>query len=170
MGIRYVRLPGSVNQASDIMPSGPPRISTSILADCQRLAGRSTRRGPGAMAHVAFAPLHRLRLQRASTTARAAKLARSLKVPPAHPLRVKPFPRTKTPMERLGAGLSPTWPGTSWEGDDVRLAHGIHFNDRDVAHLGAHPTPGIAHCPCSNMRLGSGRAAGERSPPRPAAR
>jgi len=40
-------------------------------------------------------------------------------------------------------------------GSDVFYAHGIHFNDNElqrIAHAGAH----IAHCPSSNMRLGSG--------------
>lgn len=40
-------------------------------------------------------------------------------------------------------------------GDDVFYAHGIHFNDDELKILseaGAH----IAHCPSSNMRLGSG--------------
>ena len=40
-------------------------------------------------------------------------------------------------------------------GDDVFYAHGIHFNDEELkilAKTGSH----IAHCPSSNMRLGSG--------------
>ncbi|WP_020611669.1 8-oxoguanine deaminase [Sediminispirochaeta bajacaliforniensis] len=40
-------------------------------------------------------------------------------------------------------------------GDDVFFAHGIHFNDEELdilAQTGSH----IAHCPASNMRLGSG--------------
>jgi cytosine/adenosine deaminase-related metal-dependent hydrolase len=40
-------------------------------------------------------------------------------------------------------------------GPDVSFAHGIHFNDEELkllAYTGTH----IAHCPTSNMRLGSG--------------
>ena len=37
------------------------------------------------------------------------------------------------------------------------IAHGIHFNDAEVARLGETST-GIAHCPSSNSRLGSGIA------------
>ncbi|MDC7233954.1 MAG: 8-oxoguanine deaminase [Spirochaetales bacterium] len=40
-------------------------------------------------------------------------------------------------------------------GEDVFFAHGIHFNDEELeilAETGSH----IAHCPTSNMRLGSG--------------
>ncbi|TDQ01057.1 8-oxoguanine deaminase [Labedaea rhizosphaerae] len=44
-----------------------------------------------------------------------------------------------------------------WLGDDVWLAHGIHFTDDAVRRLGATRT-GIAHCPSSNARLGAGIA------------
>lgn len=44
---------------------------------------------------------------------------------------------------------------TGFIGEDVFYAHGIHFNDEELdvlAETGTH----IAHCPSSNMRLGSG--------------
>ncbi len=40
-------------------------------------------------------------------------------------------------------------------GEDVFFAHGIHFNDEELDQLAATGTH-IAHCPTSNMRLGSG--------------
>jgi 8-oxoguanine deaminase len=49
-------------------------------------------------------------------------------------------------MERLG-----------WIGDDVWYAHGIHFDDAELRLL-ARTGTGVAHCPSSNMRLGSGIA------------
>ncbi|HEX9974648.1 MAG TPA: 8-oxoguanine deaminase, partial [bacterium] len=44
-----------------------------------------------------------------------------------------------------------------WLGQDVWYAHGIHFNDDELKLLAATGT-GVAHCPASNMRLGSGIA------------
>jgi cytosine/adenosine deaminase-related metal-dependent hydrolase len=44
-----------------------------------------------------------------------------------------------------------------WIGSDVWIAHGIHFDDSEVRRLGRAGT-GIAHCPSSNCRLGSGIA------------
>jgi len=44
-----------------------------------------------------------------------------------------------------------------WIAPDVWIAHGIYFNDAEVARLGETST-GIAHCPSSNSRLGSGIA------------
>ena len=42
-----------------------------------------------------------------------------------------------------------------WLGDDVWLAHGIHFDDAAIARL-AETGTGVAHCPSSNARLGAG--------------
>lgn len=45
----------------------------------------------------------------------------------------------------------------AWLGEDVWYAHGVHFNDAELKLL-AETKTGIAHCPASNMRLGSGIA------------
>ena len=42
-------------------------------------------------------------------------------------------------------------------GNDVFYAHGIHFNDAELRLL-ADTQTGVAHCPCSNMKLSSGVA------------
>ncbi len=44
-----------------------------------------------------------------------------------------------------------------WLGDDVWLAHGIHFDDPAIKKLAVAGT-GVAHCPSSNARLGAGIA------------
>jgi 8-oxoguanine deaminase len=44
-----------------------------------------------------------------------------------------------------------------WLGDDVWFAHGVHVSPEEIARLAASHT-GVAHCPSSNMRLGSGIA------------
>jgi 8-oxoguanine deaminase len=44
-----------------------------------------------------------------------------------------------------------------WLGEDVSYAHGVHLNE-DELQLLADTGTGIAHCPTSNMRLGSGIA------------
>ena len=44
-----------------------------------------------------------------------------------------------------------------WLGDDVWHAHCVKLSDRSIAKFGETGT-GVAHCPCSNMRLASGIA------------
>jgi cytosine/adenosine deaminase-related metal-dependent hydrolase len=44
-----------------------------------------------------------------------------------------------------------------WLGSDVWFAHAIHVNEEEIRQLAASGT-GVAHCPCSNMRLASGIA------------
>jgi cytosine/adenosine deaminase-related metal-dependent hydrolase len=44
-----------------------------------------------------------------------------------------------------------------WLGDDVWWAHAVHVGDDGVRRMAATGT-GVAHCPTSNMRLGSGIA------------
>jgi 8-oxoguanine deaminase len=44
-----------------------------------------------------------------------------------------------------------------WLGDDVSYAHGVHLTEQEMQ-LFAETGTGIAHCPTSNMRLGSGIA------------
>ncbi|MFQ5968324.1 MAG: 8-oxoguanine deaminase [Acidimicrobiia bacterium] len=44
-----------------------------------------------------------------------------------------------------------------WLGKDVWFAHAVHVSDQDVGKMAATGT-GVAHCPTSNMRLGSGIA------------
>ncbi|MGI9052322.1 MAG: 8-oxoguanine deaminase [Ilumatobacteraceae bacterium] len=44
-----------------------------------------------------------------------------------------------------------------WLGDDVWFAHAIHVDDDEIGEF-AGTGSGVAHCPCSNMRLASGIA------------
>jgi cytosine/adenosine deaminase-related metal-dependent hydrolase len=44
-----------------------------------------------------------------------------------------------------------------WLGHDVYLAHCVHLSEQEIADIVSTRT-GVAHCPCSNMRLGSGTA------------
>ena len=60
-------------------------------------------------------------------------------------------------LERFGKRPLELLDDLGWIASDEWIAHGIHFNDQEVARLGETGT-GIAHCPSSNSRLGSGIA------------
>ena len=58
-------------------------------------------------------------------------------------------------LEKFGKRPVELMQDLGWTGDDVWFAHGVHFNDADVAAVAASGT-GVAHCPSSNLRLGAG--------------
>ena len=58
-------------------------------------------------------------------------------------------------LERFGRRPVDLLDDLGWIDGDVWVAHGIHFDDAEVARLGAAGT-GVAHCPSSNARLGAG--------------
>jgi cytosine/adenosine deaminase-related metal-dependent hydrolase len=60
-------------------------------------------------------------------------------------------------MSRFGKRPLALLDDMGWIAPDVWVAHGIHFDDGEVQRLGVTRT-GIAHCPSSNCRLGSGIA------------
>lgn len=58
-------------------------------------------------------------------------------------------------LERFGCRPVELMEELGWIADDVWVAHAVHLDDREVALLGAAGT-GVAHCPSSNGRLGTG--------------
>ena len=64
-------------------------------------------------------------------------------------------------LERFGKRPLAVLDELGWIAPDVWVAHGIHFDDAEVARLGETRT-GIAHCPSSNCRLGLGHRPGGR--------
>lgn len=153
LGIRYVGCRGSVNQPSDIMPEWSTQDLDVILADCDRLHGRFHDKRPGSMAQVAFAPCTVFGCS-GEHYRESARLARQLGAR-LHTHCGETIPENHDAVERLGSRPLAYMARHGWEGDDVWLAHGIHFTDAEVRRLGR-ARMGVAHCPVSNMRLGSG--------------
>jgi len=60
-------------------------------------------------------------------------------------------------LEKVGMRPYAYMQSLGWTGSDVFYAHGIHFNDEELQDL-ARTQTGVAHCPCSNMKLSSGVA------------
>ncbi len=58
-------------------------------------------------------------------------------------------------LERFGRRPVEMLDEWGWIAPDVWVAHGIHFDDSEVARMGAQRC-GVAHCPSSNARLGAG--------------
>ncbi len=60
-------------------------------------------------------------------------------------------------VERFGHRPGAYAEALGWTGDDVWHAHCVHLNAGEID-LFARTHTGVAHCPCSNMRLASGIA------------
>jgi cytosine/adenosine deaminase-related metal-dependent hydrolase len=58
-------------------------------------------------------------------------------------------------VERFGCRPVELMEDLGWIADDVWVAHAVHLDDTEVARLGAAGV-GVAHCPSSNGRLGTG--------------
>ncbi|MFV1989165.1 MAG: amidohydrolase family protein [Acidimicrobiales bacterium] len=84
----------------------------------------------------------------------SAALARSLGIR-LHTHLAETTEETEDCLERFGARPVQLLDEWGWVADDVWVAHGIHFNDREVKLLGERGM-GVAHCPSSNARLAAG--------------
>jgi 8-oxoguanine deaminase len=126
-----------------------------ILRDCERLIGKFHDAAPGSMLRVALAPCSPFsvspELMRAS-----ADMARRHGVR-LHTHLAETRDEDAYCLSRFGMRPLDLLEEVGWLGGDTWLAHGIHFNRGEVKRLGRAGV-GIAHCPSSNMRLGSGIA------------
>jgi cytosine/adenosine deaminase-related metal-dependent hydrolase len=92
----------------------------------------------------------------ACTAERYGSVSARLQGPPAYSS-VRNLGRREFHAESLSATTSGLDGGVGWLGDDVWLAHAVHVDDEEVVKF-AKAGVGVAHCPCSNMRLASGIA------------
>lgn len=158
IGIRFHATRGSMSvseKQGGLPPDDVVEEEDEILADSARLIQTYHDPGPGSMLRVALAPCspfsvsERLLRETAELATRhAVRLHTHLaetRDEEAHCLRQ--FGRR--PVEFLA--------DAGWMGDGVWVAHGVHLNLSEIRTLG-HARVGIAHCPTSNMRLGSGIA------------
>ncbi|MBZ9935716.1 8-oxoguanine deaminase [Mesorhizobium sp. BR1-1-16] len=124
-----------------------------VLADCERVIGRYHDRRPGAYSTVALAPCAPFNVTREMMCA-AAELAEK------HDCRLHTHlgeteDENDFCLSRFGMRPLDYLEEVGWLNDHAWLAHGIHFDDAEVARLGRHRV-GICHCPTSNMVLASG--------------
>jgi len=158
LGIRFQPTRGSMSlgrSAGGLPPDDLVQDEAVILADSKRLVALYHDPAPGAMFRIDLAPCSPFSVTEQAmrdTAALAREAGLRLHTHVAETLDEERFClevhdlRPVAYMESLG-----------WMGRDVWFAHGIHLNDQEVARMGDTGT-GVAHCPSSNMRLGSGIA------------
>jgi cytosine/adenosine deaminase-related metal-dependent hydrolase len=110
---------------------------------------------PGSMLRVAVAPCSPFSVT-PDLLREAAALARRRDVL-LHTHLAETLDEEKYCHERFGCSPVDYMESLGWLGGDVWFAHAVHLDDDAVAKIGATGT-GVAHCPSSNGRLGSGIA------------
>ncbi len=156
LGIRFHPCRGSMDLGESrggLPPDSVVEDLDAILAETERLVGKYHDPGPGSMLRVAVAPCSPFSVTPRLMT-ESATLARRLGVH-LHTHLAETVEEERFCVERFGRRPLELLDEWGWLGDDVWLAHGVHFSAAEVAELGRTHT-GVAHCPSSNMRLGSG--------------
>jgi cytosine/adenosine deaminase-related metal-dependent hydrolase len=125
----------------------------SILADSERLVEAHHDRTPGAMIRIALAPCSPFSVSTALMT-RTAELADDLDVR-LHTHLSETRDEDEFCLERFGRRPVEYLADVGWMSDRVWLAHMVWPSEAEVGRLGA-ARVGAAHCPSSNMILGSG--------------
>ena len=159
IGMRFVATRGSmsVGQSQGGLP--PDRVverEDFILQDTQRLIEQYHDASFGAMVNVAVAPCSPFSVSR-DLMRESAALARSFKgqgvrlhthlAENDHDIAYSREKFNRTPAQYAQ--------DLGWLGDDVWHAHCVKLDDEGISLYAATRT-GVAHCPCSNMRLASG--------------
>ena len=158
IGLRFHPCRGSMDLgASDggLPPDELVQDADSILAETERAVRAFHDPSPGAMLRIGIAPCSPFsasgRLMQES-----ALLARRLGVR-LHTHIAETADEEAFCLERFGCRPVELLERLGFLGDDVWLAHGVHLSGDDIRKVAA-AGASVAHCPTSNLRLGSGTA------------
>ena len=158
LGIRMHACRGSMSlgeSAGGLPPDDCVQQEDTILADCERVIERFHDPRPMAMRRIDLAPCSPFSIT-PELLDRTRQLATEQKVL-LHTHAAETLEEQSYCLERFGIRPIEYLRRHSWLGSSVYLAHCVHVNDEEIELLAGTGT-GVAHCPCSNMRLGSGIA------------
>jgi cytosine/adenosine deaminase-related metal-dependent hydrolase len=158
IGLRFHPCRGSMDLGrSDggLPPDEVVEDRDAILAASEAAISRFHDPAPGAMVRIALAPCSPFSVSR-GLMIDAVELARRRGVR-LHTHLAETLDEERFCRERFGVRPVEYLEELGWLGEDVWLAHCVHINDAEIARFAAAGT-GIAHCPNSNARLGSGIA------------
>jgi 8-oxoguanine deaminase len=156
LGVRVLLTRGSMNlpqRDGGLPPDSIVQDEDTILADCERVVARYHEAGDGAMVQIALAPCSPFSVTTSLMRA-TAELAQRLEVR-LHTHLAETEDENRFCRELYRCRPLDYLEECGWLGDRTWLAHGIHFNDGEIARL-ARAGTAIAHCACSNQTLASG--------------
>jgi len=158
IGMRFHPTRGSMSVGESqggLPPDSVVQSEDEILEDCERVIRKYHDPAPGSMLRIALAPCSPFSISEELMRQTAAMAAR-------HQVRLHThLAETRDEqaycLKHFGKRPLDFMADVGWMGEATWVAHGIHFNSREVKRLGR-ARVGVAHCPSSNMRLGSGVA------------
>jgi len=159
LGVRFHPTRGSMSLGTSKGGLPPDHVVQSedvILTDCQRVIERYHDPEPYSMLRIGLAPCSPFSVT-PDLMREAAKLARSYDKVSLHTHVAETMDEESFCLETFGARPAEYMRQLGWVGEDVWWAHAIWLNDDEIKML-ADTGTGVAHCPSSNMRLGSGIA------------
>lgn len=158
LGVRMTVSRGSMDLSKKdggLPPDSVVQTLEEILADSEATVRTYHDPARYSMRQVALAPCSPFSVS-ADLLRESAKLARRLGVR-LHTHLAETKDEETYLLQKLGIRPLAYMEELGWIGEDVWYAHGIHFNDEELARL-AETGTGVAHCPASNMKLSSGVA------------
>ena len=157
-GIRFHPCRGSMSLSKKdggLPPDSVVQTEDEILADCQRMIEQYHEPGPFAMLRIALAPCSPFSVT-ADLMRESVKLAKETGVL-LHTHLAETVDEEAYCLRRSGMRPVDLMEDLGWLRNDVWFAHLVVLNESDIAKLSA-ANVGMAHCPSSNMTLGSGIA------------
>lgn len=156
IGMRFAPTRGSMSRSKKdggLPPDSVVQDEEEILAQSEEALKKYHDKAPDSMRRLALAPCSPFSVSEKSMQD-AADLARKYGAR-LHTHLAETADETDFCIEALGRRPLKVMEDCGFVGKDVWYAHGIHFNDEELDLLAKTGT-GVAHCPSSNMRLGSG--------------
>jgi 8-oxoguanine deaminase len=159
LGMRFHPSRGSMSVGASLGGLPPDSLvedEKSILRDSQRLIEGYHDRSRHAMTRITLAPCSPFSVSQALMKESAA-MARAYPGVRLHTHLAETELDVEYSLRQFGLTPGDYAESLGWVGDDVWHAHCVHLDDAAIGRFGATGT-GVAHCPSSNMRLGSGVA------------
>ena len=156
MGIRFHPTRGSMSRGRSqggLPPDDVVQDPETILKDCDRIIRKYHDPRPFSMCRIALAPCSPFSVT-TELLRETINFARERKVI-CHTHLCETVDEEAYCLQTHGLRPLEYMESVGWVGPDVWFAHGIYFNDAELDRL-ARTGTGIAHCPTSNLRLGSG--------------
>lgn len=158
-GLRFHASRGSMSMGESqggLPPDALCDAEPAILKDSQRLIEQYHDSDRYAMLRITLAPCSPFSVSQ-DLMRESAAMARSYPKVRLHTHLGENTSDVKYSLEKFGLRPGEYARSVGWLGDDVWHAHCVKLNDDAIQAFGKTGT-GVAHCPCSNMRLASGMA------------